>query len=107
MRYLDILASVCSLITALGASRTCQDQIIQVLEPNNSQAYNVAYFSGKFLNDLGDYEACTKSSNSQYALAILSMAEANSQLPLEFAIGLCVPSACNATDLNPLGTTLK
>ena len=50
--------------------------------------------SGKDYNDLGRYEDCTNLSNFNYILASVPHV-----FPIPMALGLCVPSACSATDM--------
>ena len=104
MRYLTIALAFCVGVSICQATTSCEDQIIEILEPNNTVRLDAFFYSGKFLNDLGNYDQCTKQSSleSHYALALLSVAFANRLLPFEFAVGLCVPSKCNSTELSAL-----
>ncbi len=83
----------------------CQRQLIESI--HNSTYYTKTYLeSGKYINELGNFDLCEANENFTYTLAILS----NDQYKfdtLKRVWGMCFTKACNGSELKPIGLLIS
>jgi hypothetical protein len=79
-------------------SNQCKKVFLHVLNQflNKTQFMNMLLFSGKNINDFGEYDSCNASPVSRYITFQIN------NLPIMVDIGLCIPTECQAEDLIPL-----
>ena len=63
---------------------------------NNNGLISAALYTGKKLNDLGDYRSCKNTSESRYLLANI----------LTYRLGLCLPKQCTVQLMEPFKNSL-
>ena len=97
MIYLLLIHSI---FTANGSE--CSEAVSQVLTHSYSTLFtNQSYpadvellrLSGKFVNELGHYEACLRRKDTSYYLL-------EARKGVKLAVGICVPKECSITEIN-------
>lgn len=66
---------------------------------NSDQILNMVQNSGKDYNDFGRFQECESMPDFNYLLCEF---DKGNQLPIPMNIGICIPSVCNAIDINEL-----
>ena len=80
----------------------CRTALLSVVANpmSTDESYNFVMYSGKRINDLGDYLSCYRSSVSRYIMA--SAISKSSSI----SYGICAPSDCDVSDFEPLAPSL-
>jgi hypothetical protein len=81
----------------------CEKAYLNQTGVNRDALYNQTAFSGKFLNDLGEYELCSNNEFSKYMLARYTIISKKKQDIFgdsfnRFVTGFCVPKQCVQED---------
>ena len=100
-RYLPLLAILFAVVSAQDAFEQCYSDVTAILtDPAKILESTFFKYSGKGINDLGDYDHCERDKNSNYALAKADMKE-------WAAIGVCLPSSCDSRSAEGLSDMLS
>ena len=89
-----------SSILDLNLTTKCSNRILHLLNHilQDSTLTNLVLYSGKNINQLGDYKTCRKDKHSEYIVFSLQ----GLSMDLSVNIGLCGPGDCSLRDYNEL-----
>ena len=96
-----------SIIEDSASSKECIYTVSKMLRlfAHNEQFLDFIIYSGKWLNDLGDYDGCLETATSKYITMEIS------GLPIMAALGLCGPIECSVDEYShltsPIANTLE
>ncbi len=80
---------------APNANSTCKPKLLHMLNTPTSDPELLALlsYSGKGINELGDFSACSARKGSLYTVLSIK------NMPITIAIGICSPKECGAADM--------
>jgi len=88
-------------VYAQSAVTQCASDFLEVLNPSNLEHIAMLDYTGKAINDMGNYDGCLKLDQNlaHYCVleTVITVKMANEHLPAY--MGLCAPASCNDTDL--------
>lgn len=99
------LLSLLLLQALLGSVAGTEDSLscklaVAVLEEKSpyesKRAYAFKQYSGKDMNDLGNYDACNRVPKMHYSLLVASISKPH----INFYMGLCLPVSCDEEALD-------
>lgn len=95
MRILLLIAAL--LATIHGFATECERAYLDMIGRDPELINSQSVYSGKFLNDLGEYARCTSNDRFRYLLARFNITQRIIQQDISdsfsnFVTGLCVPN---------------
>lgn len=103
MNYFVVLSLALCLVQAQLPNFTfseCETAISQVLSFEYENAILLFDSSGKSFDDLGKYDNCLALDNADYCMLHFSNLGMEEMGLRYFRLGICVPKACNETELS-------
>lgn len=91
MAWLIFILSLLT-ISTLGDIQTCQKDLADLIANRPSDFGMLVYYSGRDLNDYGQYYECTKLDYARYVIVTFQIGIVN------VAFGICGPKSCDTND---------
>lgn len=86
-----ILIVILSLVVK-GDLEKCKADLQTLAQDNNLELAKMLYYTGRDINDLGQYDECNDLENARYVLLIAKVG------PIIITFGICGPKSCEAED---------